>query len=198
MRWLAAVALLMSAPALAQQPPAPAKPAAPGPTTSGAVAAKKPTDALLNQLKAAPSEEAAGTVEAQLRTAWADAASPAIKLLLARGMRELSEGASSDSYDSYDAALDLDPDLLDAWRGRATARLHMGDTAGAVHDLQEVIKREPRDFAAWQDLSRIAEARGDWRGALAAWQKMLDVDPRSPGGLARLKDLRRRALGEDA
>ena len=117
--------------------------------------------------------------------------------LLARGLRELSEGAATDSYDSYDAALDLDSNLLDAWRGRASARLHMGDTAGAVHDLQEVIKREPRDFAAWQDLSRIAEARGDWRGALLAWQKLLEVDPHSPGSQARLKDLRRRAFGEE-
>ncbi len=196
MRRLLAAALLAAAPAWAQQPTAPpARPPGPGPSTA---AARKPTDTLLNQLKAAPTEDAAGTVEAQLRAAWADAASPAIKLLLARGLRELSEGASSDSFDSYDAALDLDPDLLDAWRGRASARLHMGDTAGAVRDLQEVIKREPRSFAAWQDLSRIAEARGDWRGALAAWQKMLDVDPHSPGGQARLKDLRRRALGEDA
>ena len=195
-RLLAAAAMLLAAPALAQQPPAPA--ARPPASTAPGSAAKKSTDGLLSQLKAAPTEEAAGAIEAQLRTAWADAASPAIKLLLSRGMRELSEGASSDSYDSYDAALDLDPELLDAWRGRASARLHMGDTAGALRDLQEVIKREPRNFAAWQDLSRIAEARGDWRGALAAWQKMLDVDPHSPGGQARLKDLRRRALGEDA
>lgn len=197
MKRLLVAALLVTAPASAQQPVAPPKPAVPVPAAP-APAAKKPTEALLNQLRAAPTEDAAGTVEAQLRAAWADAASPAIKLLLTRGMRELSEGASSDSYDSYDAALDLDPELLDAWRGRASARLHMGDTAGAVRDLQEVIKREPRNFAAWQDLSRIAEARGDWRGALAAWQKMLDVDPHSPGGQARLKDLRRRALGEDA
>ena len=43
----------------------------------------------------------------------------------------------------------------------------------------------------------MAEARGDWRGALAAHQKLLEVDPRSPGGQARLRDLKRRALGDD-
>ena len=194
MRLAGVLALLIgAAPALAQAPPSPAPPAATGPQ-----AAKKNTDNLLNALKVAPTEEAAAALEGQLRGAWAGAASPATRLLLSRGSRELSEGAPNDSLDSYDAALDLDPDLIEAWRGRAAARLHMGDTQGAVRDLQEVIKREPRDFAAWQDLSRIAESRGDWRGAYAAWQKLLEIDPKTPDGLDRLKDLRRRAVGEDA
>ena len=179
---LALVSLLVAAPALAQ--PAPASP-------------KRPAEAMLNALKAAPNEDAAAAIEAQLRSIWLDAASPAIKLLFARGQRELSEGAANDSFDSYDAALDLDGDLVEAWRGRAAARARMGDPQGAVRDLQEVIKREPRSFAAWQDLSHVAETRGDWRGAYAAWQKLLDIDPHTPGGQIRLRDLRRRAVGED-
>ena len=161
-------------------------------------AAPKPNDALLNALRVAPTEAEAEVIEGKLRSAWADAASPAIKLLLGRGRRELSEGAAADSFDSYAAALDLDPELLEAWRGRAAARVRLGDTPGAVRDLQEVIKREPRNFAAWQDLSRIAEVRGDYKAALAAWQRLLDVDPRSPGAQDRLKELRRKVYGEDA
>lgn len=183
MRTAALLLCLLAVPAAAQTP---------------AARGKAATDGLLTALRNAPTEEAAAAFEAQLQAQWANAASPAVKLLLSRGGRELAEGATSDSLDSYDAALDLDPDLLDAWRGRARARLHMGDTAGAIRDIQEMLKREPRDFAAWQDLSRIAESRGDWRGALAAWQKLLEGDPHSPGGQDRLKDLRRRALGESA
>ena len=88
------------------------------------------------------------------------------------------------------------PTLLDAWRGRAQSRLRLGDPAGAARDLQEALRLEPRNFLAWQDLSRAAEARGDWRGALAAWQKLLEHDPHSPGAADRLRDLRRRAIGE--
>jgi tetratricopeptide (TPR) repeat protein len=185
---LVAALMMLGAPAFAQAPtPTPPRPGA-RPSTAG----------MLDALKAAPSDEAAAAIEGQLQAAWAGAASPAIRLLLARGRRELSEGAASDSRDSYDAALEMDSGLLEAWRGRATARLHMGDTVGAVRDLQEVIRREPREFQAWQDLSRIAESRGDWKGALAAWQTLLENDPHTPGGLERLKDLRRRANGEDA
>ncbi len=154
-------------------------------------------DSLLAALRAAPSEEAAGLLEAQVRTKWLEAASPALRLLLARGARELNEGSAGDAVDSFDAALDLDPDLLEAWRGRAQARARLGDATGAVRDIQELLRREPRSFVALQDLSRMAEARSDWRGALAAHQKLLEVDPHTPGGQARLRDLRRRALGDD-
>ena len=155
-------------------------------------------DNLLAALRAAPTEDAAAALETQIRGLWRDAASPALKLLLSRGVRELSESTPGDALDSFDAALDLDPDLLDAWRGRAKARLRLGDPGGAVRDLQEALRREPRNFAAWQDLSQVAEARGDYKSALAAWQKMLELDPKSPGAQDRLKDLRRRANGEDA
>ena len=154
-------------------------------------------DGMLSALRIAPTEEAAAALEAQLRAKWLEAASPALRLLLSRGMRELGEASAGEAVDSFDAALDLDPDLLEAWRGRAQARSRLGDAGGAVRDIQEVLKREPRNFLAWQDLSRMAEAGSDWRGALAAHQKFLEVSPRSPGGQARLRDLRRRALGDD-
>ncbi len=157
---------------------------------------KETIDGMLSALRAAPSEEAAGAIETQVRGLWLDAASPALKLLLTRGGRELNEGNAAEAFDSFDAVLDLDPDLLEGWRGRAQARLRLGDTAGAVRDIQEVLRREPRHFAALQDLSRMAESRSDWRGALAAWQKMLESDPRTPGGRSRLRELQRRALGE--
>ena len=161
-----------------------------------AQAPARPLDSLLNDLRAAPNETAAAALEAQIRGQWRDAASPAIKLLLSRGARELNENNAADAFDSFDAALDLDPTLLDAWRGRAQSRLRLGDPAGAARDLQEALRLEPRNFLAWQDLSRAAEARGDWRGALAAWQKLLEHDPHSPGAADRLRDLRRRAIGE--
>ncbi len=151
---------------------------------------------MIDALRTAPSEQAAAVIEDQLRRRWHDAASPAIKLLLSRGARELNEGVASDAVDSFDAALDLDPKLVEAWRGRSQARLRLGDTGGAIRDIEEALRREPNSFAAWQDLSRIAEARGDWHGAFSAWEKMLEIDPRSPGGQDRLRELRRRAFGE--
>ena len=147
-------------------------------------------------LKAAPTEAIAGALEAQIRQNWARAATPAVRLLLARGAREIEQGAPADALESFDAALDLSPDLLDAWRGRANAQRLLGDVPGAVRDIQELLRRDPGSFIAFQDLSHLAEARNDWHGALIAWQKLLELDPQTPGGQTRLRDLKRRALGE--
>ena len=50
-----------------------------------------------------------------------------------------------------------------------------------------------REMIGWP----IAAAREDWKSAYAAWQKLIDLDPRTPGGDARLKELKRKAVGEE-
>ena len=54
-----------------------------------------------------------------------------------------------------------------------------------------------RDFAAFRTLADIATAREDWKGAYAAWQKVMELDPKTPGGEERLRVLKRNAVGED-
>ena len=160
----------------------------------------KPPDraALLDALKAAPDESTASRLEAQLRRMWLEAGSPAVTLLMSRGLRDLQSGLADDAIAAFSDALALDPNLVAAYHERALARFHAGDTQGAIRDIQETLKREPRNFPALRSLADIAASREDWRGAFAAWQKLLEVDPKTPNGPERLKELRRRAFGEEA
>jgi tetratricopeptide (TPR) repeat protein len=153
-------------------------------------------DNLLGALKAAPTEEAAVPIEAHVRQLWLDQGSPAVGLLMSRGFRDLKAGAHEEAIADFSDAIALDPAFAEAWHQRAIARYEQGDTMGAIRDIEETLKREPRHFKAWETLSHIAENRKDWKGAYAAWQKVLDIDPKTPGGEQRLKDLKRRALGE--
>ncbi len=176
------LALLAAAPALAQAP----------------ADRRAELDGMLGALKAAPNEEMAGTLEGRIRQAWREAGSPAATLLMNRGVRDLQKDSDDQAIDDFDAVLALEPDLADAYYHRALARFHDGDYRGALADLQETLKREPRHFAAFMSLSRIAESRADFKGALAAWKKVLELSPNTPDGQDRLKLLEKKALGEES
>jgi predicted TPR repeat methyltransferase len=107
-------------------------------------------------------------------------------------------GASDEAASVFSDAIILDPTLAEAWHQRAIARFKAGDTVGAVRDIQETLKLEPRHFGAWRTLERIAEGREDWKAAYDAWLHVLDIDPRTPNGDERLKDLKRKAFGDNA
>jgi tetratricopeptide (TPR) repeat protein len=183
---LIAALLLVAWPVFAQTPAPPAN------------SRQAALDKLLGALKTAPSEEIAGPLEEQIRQLWLNAGSPAVTLLMSRGLREMKADATKDAIEDFSDAITLDPNLAEAYHQRALARYASGDTPGAIADLQATLQHEPRSFTAFETLAHIAEARKDWKGAYAAWQKVLDIDPKTPGGQDRLKDLRRHALGEEA
>ncbi|WP_158743393.1 M48 family metallopeptidase [Acidisphaera sp. L21] len=187
-----AVLLLLAMPVMAQTP-------APTPTPTPAPLRPTPEqmlDRLFGMLKVAPDESTAEAVERSIQAQWLNQATPATKLLLMHGLKALNDNQPNEALDDFDAALDLQPDLQEGWHGRAGARAGLGDYAGAERDIAETMKREPRQFQALQDLSRIAEQRGDWKGAYSAWSRAMEMDPKTPGGEDRLKDLKRRAFGD--
>jgi hypothetical protein len=128
---------------------------------------KATIDHLLDALKVAPTEETAAPLELQITELWLRQGSPAVSLLMARGLRELKAHTPQDAEEDLSA------------------------------DLQQALDREPRDFGAFRMLEQIAEAREDWKSAYAAQQQLMAIDPKTPGGADKLKDLRRRALGQE-
>lgn len=174
------LALLLATPVLAQ--PAPQK---------------AELDRLFELLKEAPSAEAAAPVEAHIWRIWNGAASPVVGLLVQRGMRNMDAQAWSAALEDFDAALDLAPDFAEGWHKRATARFMMGDLDGAVRDIQEVLRREPRHFGALAGLSSIAEERRDYPAALRAYEAALAINPKMRGGEERLRELKQKAYGEE-
>lgn len=153
-------------------------------------------NSLLQALKQVPSQAAAMPIEYQLRQLWLSDGSPAVGLLMKRGLRELQAGENSQAIEDFSDAIVLDPKFAEAYHQRGLARYHDGDTAGAIIDLEAALQRQPNDFPVLATLSNIAEAQGNWKGAYEAWQKVLQIDPMTAGGQDRLKQLKLKAFGE--
>jgi tetratricopeptide (TPR) repeat protein len=170
---------------------------APAANTQSPATKNAATDHLLDALKAAPNEQAAAALEGQLEQTWLSAGSPAVTLLMSRGLRSFQAGEDDEAVNSFSDAITLQPNVAEAWHQRALARYHAGDVNGAIRDLEETVQLEPRDFGAFRTLADIATAREDWKGAYAAWQKVMELDPKTPGGEERLRVLKRKAVGEE-
>lgn len=152
---------------------------------------------LLDALKTAPNADAAGELTLQIQRLWLNESTPAVTLLMTRGLRELKADANSDAIEDFGDAITLDPTLAEGYLQRAIARYQAGDTDGAIADIEATLKQDPRHFTAFATLSQIAEARKDWKGAYAAWQQFMQFDPKAEGGEDRLKELKRKAFGEE-
>lgn len=183
MRWVLGILLLLAVPLRAQTPP---------------VHGQAQINQLLEALKAAPDDEAAAMLEAHLEAMWLNAGTPAVSLLMSRGLRELKAGANKDAIEDFNDAVTLQPDLAEGYRQLALARYAVGDVQGAIADLALAVQHEPRDFLAFRTLTDISESQQNWKGAYAAWKKVLAIDPHTPGGEDRLKRLERQAFGQEA
>lgn len=168
-------------------------------TASWAQSAETKADinVLLNALKAAPNTETAALLEDRLQRIWLRSGSAVTTLLMSRGLRSLKADQYDEAIGSFTDAITLKPDFAEAFHQRAIARYQAGDTAGAVADLGETVRLEPRNFLAYRVLTDIAAAREDWKAAYLAWQKVLEIDPQTQGGQERLRELKVKAVGED-
>jgi Tfp pilus assembly protein PilF len=153
-------------------------------------------DKLLESLRTAPTESQAALRERELIKAWMESSTAAVTLLMGRGLRDMVAGDLTDAFATFDDVVVLAPDLAEAWHQRAVARFRQGDIAGAKIDLMQTIRLEPRHFDAWKMLSGMAEAQQDWKAAYQAWEHVMELDPRTPGGEDKERDLKRRAEGD--
>ena len=112
-------------------------------------------------------------------------------------MRSLQAGQDDEAVDSFSDAITLQPDVAEAWHQRALARYHAGDVNGAIRDLEETVRLEPRNFAAFRTLADIADCAGGLEGRLCRLAEGDGTRSEDPGGEERLRLLKRQAVGED-
>ena len=152
---------------------------------------------LLETLSRAPDEESAAPVEARLRALWAQRSTPAARLLLASAARNIRSGATEAALEDLDAALTLQPEDPQGWILRAEAQSAAGAGTEAARDLQQALRLDPTRFDALVALAEVQESAGDLKGSLRSFEAAMRLNPHLAGGTARLRELRRRALGDN-
>src|ERR1700742_1366010 len=201
---LAAILAASPLPALAQGPGADAPkqqktlPDAPGKLPKvGSADRGRGLDFLFGALKAAPDEESAKYVEARIWALWLQTPSDTAALLMARAKLAMDAQKMDVALKLLDAVIKLRPDYVEAWNRRATVYYLQSDYTHSLADIEQVLIREPRHFAALAGLGMIMQDLGDDKRALDAFRKALAVNPHLDKVPELVKTLTEKVEGRD-
>jgi tetratricopeptide (TPR) repeat protein len=159
---------LWAAPALADEPEAPAEPEQ---------SAQSRIDQLFDRLgKTEDAEEASGIVQA-LEAQWMLSGSDASDLLMSRAMEAFSSQDFPLALQLLDAIIAAQPDWAEAWNKRATVKYFSGDAEGSAADVAQTLKRNPRHVLALAGLGAIFEQAGRDEDALKVYERATAIAP---------------------
>jgi tetratricopeptide (TPR) repeat protein len=136
---------------------------------------------LFGALKAAPDEASAKMIEDRIWALWLTSGGDTANLLMTR----VKTAVEAENFDLalrlLDAMIEIRPQYAEAWNRRATVFFMKKDYGGALADLRQVLRREPRHFAALARIGAIMEDIGNEKAALDAYRKALAIHPHLKG-----------------
>lgn len=97
--------------------------------------------------------------------------------LARRGARDLVNDRPEDAVETYRAAVESDPDNVDARRSLAIALLDMGDAAAAVSELEAAVELEPNNAQLHFDLGNARQTQGKTKAAIDALTRAIEITP---------------------
>ena len=153
------------------------------------VQAQERIDTLFERLRTADAESAV-QIEIEITRIWSDSGSAAGNLLLQRGRRSIARNDMVAAIADLSALVDLMPEFAEGWNARATAYFLIGDHGRSVSDIRQVLPRNPRHFGAIHGLAMIFEAAGDYRSALEAYERVLELSPQRRGAMDAARRMR--------
>lgn len=140
-----------------------------------------PTDPALDEmfqnLLAAPTSAEAGAIEEQIWQSWGQSGSATVDVLIERADAAEAAGDKPLALRFVNQATELAPSYAGGWYRRSILRYDADDRAGAIGDIQETLKREPRHFGALSGLGMIYEDMGQEKAALSAYRRALEIHP---------------------
>ncbi len=154
-------------------------------------------DFLFGALKAAPDDVTAKAVEERIWAVWSISRSDTTNLLMSRVRTAIEKKDVDVAIKLLDAVVKIKPGYVEAWNRRATLYYMKKEYGRALHDIAEVLRREPRHFGALSGLGLILQDIGDDRRALDAYRRALDIYPRLQRIPELVKTLSEKVEGRD-
>lgn len=146
-------------------------------------------DALFAQLAKARDAGEGKALESAIQKVWLQSGSPSIDILMERGLEAFGQKDYDRALFFFNEVVLLQPGFAEGWNKRAAVLYLKENYSGALKDLEQVLRLEPRHFLAMGGLALMLEELGDKKGALEVFRRALDIDPWLEGGSQAEKSL---------
>ncbi|NJN61906.1 MAG: tetratricopeptide repeat protein [Coleofasciculaceae cyanobacterium RL_1_1] len=100
-----------------------------------------------------------------------------LKAAIADGTAALEAGDYAKAQAEFSKALELQPDSIFGYHGRALSRLRMQQYEAAIADLTEVLDRSPDDVRAFANRGSAYHALGKTRNAMIDYNRAIALQP---------------------
>jgi tetratricopeptide (TPR) repeat protein len=154
-------------------------------------------EGLFSRLAATVNADEARAIAASIQRVWARSGSDTADLLATRAGIAEKFGDHGLAKELLDYVLALKPHWAEALVRRSNVRAGLGDFAGALADLEQAVRIEPRRFDAFTALGALEEANGRKKSALEAYRRSLEIDPMQSEVLKAAERLQFEVEGRD-
>ena len=152
---------------------------------------------LYEQLGKAGDEQAAAPIIEAIEGLWRFSGSPTVDLLMSRTERFAQTEDLDVALKIADATIDIAPEQAEAWHLRAKVHFLKQNYGQALVDLRHALDRDPKHFAALNDLGVVLETTGAKKEALKAYREALKINPFLTETKRAAEELGREVEGQD-
>jgi tetratricopeptide (TPR) repeat protein len=134
-------------------------------------------DELFGRLSKSTDTQESQGIAGAIERLWMRSGSDTADLLMGRALTAVQGKQLPLAEKLLGSVIAVEPEWAEAWNKRATVRFMNDDDAGAMQDIAEVLRREPRHFGALVGMATILQRAGLKKAALKVFRKALDVYP---------------------
>jgi len=180
----------------AASPPAPAESAPKAPAESAPKTPAEMREEIYRRLAASSDADETDGLVRLLFASYASTGSDTGDLLLERAHKAIAVRDFTAAGRILDAAIAFMPDRAETWNARATLRYLDDDSDGAMADIAQTLKREPRHIGALIGMASILESRDKKSEALAVCERALTIAPHWTTAQDRIDRLKAEVAGQ--
>lgn len=128
--------------------------------------------------------------ESSIWEIWYDSGEQDVDSMMKEARKAVTAGEYAIAEAIYSQVIKRLPEFSEGWNRRATIRYYRRDYQGSLQDIHRTLVLEPRHFGAIWGLGMILGWQREYSAAISAFERLLEIKPRSGDAQPRIDMLR--------